>query len=303
MNPLDDEPLLLHSLSLFEALIVRCLEAAGARRVVEIGSETGALTLPLAEWAAAHDAVVVSVDPEPPQRVREAAERLPIEVVAGPSPDVLADIERGDAYVIDGDHNYHSVFAELQHVYGGDGPAAEAPLAILHDIGWPCARRDMYYAPDRLPAGAVHEHSYRGGVLPGVEELVPGGFRGGGNFAWALKEGGPRNGILTAVEDMLAEREDLQHVVLPAVFGVGIVWSREAPYADRLGDALAPLDQDAVLATMERNRLALYLHVLALQDALSADRLRADRVIAGLHAQISQAEADNAALRLEAAGG
>jgi len=38
---------------------------------------------------------------------------------------------------------------------------------------------------------------------------VEGGFRGEGQMAVALEEGGPHNGVPTAVEDYLANRPDL----------------------------------------------------------------------------------------------
>ncbi|MBL7373602.1 class I SAM-dependent methyltransferase, partial [Escherichia coli] len=73
-------------------------------------------------------------------------------------------------------------------------------LALMHDVSWPCARRDCYYAPDRIPEEHRHPHSFDGGVSLGQPDCLPNrGFRGAGSFAWALHEGGPRNGVLTAV--------------------------------------------------------------------------------------------------------
>ena len=74
------------------------------------------------------------------------------------------------------------------------------PLLILHDIGWPLARRDAYYAPERIPAEHRQPLAHNTFLLPDE----PGTADEGMPFACvAAREGGPRNGILTAVEDFL----------------------------------------------------------------------------------------------------
>ena len=71
-------------------------------------------------------------------------------------------------------------------------------LVFLHDVHWPCARRDFYYAPERIPTEFRQPYDYEGGAVPGHSALVRGGgFRGAGQFAWAVREGGPQNGVLT----------------------------------------------------------------------------------------------------------
>jgi len=120
-----EPPVLLHSLLSFRELIFGCLEVVEARRIVEIGSESGGFTLELADWAAARGGAVVSVDPEPAGRVRARAEEdRALQVVAGASPGALEGVEPGDVHVIDGDHNHWTVLRELRHAYGdgGDGP-------------------------------------------------------------------------------------------------------------------------------------------------------------------------------------
>src|SRR4051812_27296425 len=101
-----DEPLLLHSLSEHGELIFAALDAGGPRRIVEIGSETGGFSKQLLDWAGDRGATLVTVEPHPTAEVRELAAVTPhFELVVGRSPGVLAKIEPGDAYVIDGDHN------------------------------------------------------------------------------------------------------------------------------------------------------------------------------------------------------
>ncbi len=67
-----------------------------------------------------------------------------------PSHDVLRKIELTDAIVVDGDHNYYTLSEELR-IVTERAQGAETPLMIFHDVGWPHARRDTYYVPERIP--------------------------------------------------------------------------------------------------------------------------------------------------------
>ena len=290
-----DQPLLLHSLATLRALLLGCLEAAGARRICEIGSEAGGTTRLLLGRAEDGEGWVWSVDPHPPSRLdRLAREGAPLTVVRGRSPAALADVPACDAYVIDGDHNHHVVSAELSEI------ARRAPgaLVILHDCAWPWARRDLYYDPASLPAGAVHAHSFERGVIPGEEGLVDGGFRGQGSFAVAEREGGERNGVLTAVEDHLADHEELAFALVPSVFGMGVLYPREASWAPAVRALLEPWDRNELLAALERNRIELYLRVLELQDELARSAARHDRVVASYERRAAADAAELGALRL-----
>lgn len=257
--------LLLHSLATFEPLITGVLDAAGARRVAEVGGEGGTFTRQLLSWAERVDGDVHCVDPAPSvelERLAERAERL--HLVRAASPGALEQLPRLDAYIIDGDHNHWTVRAELQALDAFVCDQERPAVVVLHDVAWPSARRDSYYAPERLPAEGLHPHSNVGGAVPGVAELRDEGFSSAGGWAFARTEGGPRNGVLTAVEDHLAERPDLELAVVPAVFGLGVVFRSSAPWAPRVRELVAPY-QLPLIARLEENRLALFLEVLRLQ--------------------------------------
>ena len=294
-----DEPLLLHSLSEHGELIFGALDAAQPRRVVEIGSETGGFSKALLDWAGANGATLVTVEPHPTPEIRALAGELDhFELVTGRSPAALAEIEPADAYVIDGDHNYWTVIRELRTAYA----AGNAPLAILHDVGWPCGRRDQYYAPGALPPEALHPHSFVRAVHPDHEELVEsGGFHGEFQYAMALLPGGERNGVLTAVEDFLRERPELAYRELPVVFGVGFVFPDEAPWAVRVKELLDPWHGSRLAERLERNRVRLYVRMLDLTAKTRREGLKASRVALGYEDRIAAVEAENAALRLELA--
>lgn len=298
--PLAMSPsLLLHSLTEMKDLVHGALEAAQTRTVVEIGSESGANTRELLRFVEEREGQLWCVEPEPTievERLDEQEDRL--HLVRGRSPEALTAIEACDAYIIDGDHNYWTVSRELDHIAQGSG---RLPLVILHDVCWPGGRRDMYYAPDALPAGAVHPHSWQLGSVPDREEAVEGGFRGRGGFAIAVREGGERNGVRTAVEDFVETRRDLRFALVPVIFGLGFLYSATAPYAESLDRLLGPFERNPLLERLERNRIDLYLELLKQGDVVSALGLQQGRLLAEYDRSLTAAEAEAAALRLEVA--
>jgi hypothetical protein len=299
-------PLLLHSLTEHRTVIFGCLEAIGARTVVEVGSEFGGFTTELTDWMRERGGRTTAIEPYPVDEVRALdASEAHFTLVEGLSPAALREVEPADAYVLDGDHTYWTVRSELRTVreLAGERPH---PLVVLHDVGWPCGRRDQYYDPSTLPEGAVHPHTWDQGVVPGDSGVVDGGFRGEGQFAAALHEGGPENGVLTAVEDHLAEHPDLAYAHVPSVFGLGIVYPSTGEAAERLRTLLAPYDRNPQLERLEQNRIELFLRVLELQDALQATQAKAARdarskarLLLEYSDRLAAAEAENAALRLE----
>ncbi|WP_066720965.1 class I SAM-dependent methyltransferase [Sphingomonas pituitosa] len=273
--------LLIHSMTEFWDIILGTLHAAEVRNIAEIGAEFGGTTQHLAAYARATGGSLTSIDPAPKQVFLDWAQATPeVRHVPLPSLEAMPSLGDIDAWVIDGDHNYYTVFNELR-IAGELAQRDGRPLlAFLHDVSWPTGRRDMYYAPERIPA--EHRHPYstdRGCTLDRADLLPPGhGFRGDGHFAWALHEGGPRNGVLTAVEDFMAQGRaagtKLAYAHVPAVFGLGILFDAGAPWAEAVANLVFPWHDNALLATLEQNRLRNYLAVIEWQDR-ERDRLSA----------------------------
>jgi hypothetical protein len=120
-------------------------------------------------------------------------------------------------------------------------------------VCWPHGRRDDYFAPAEIPA----EHrrptaGAAGGLVPGAAGLRPGGLRYPRS---AEREGGPHNGVLTAIEDFVAGRESLRLVVVPAFFGLGVAWHLDAPWSQRVARLLDPWDRNPILERLEANRV------------------------------------------------
>jgi hypothetical protein len=198
------------------------------RAIVEIGSESGKTTKRLLELAASIDAVVHAVDPAPTFDAdvweREHAGRLVMHRL--PSLVALPSLGPMDAVLIDGDHNWYTVFHELQLIERcAEELGQPQPLVLLHDVSWPYGRRDLYYDPSTIPA--EHRQPYaRRGISPTSSELLPtGGYNA--HLCNALVEGGPKNGVLTAVEDYLAQSgQRFVRARVPAVFGLAILLPR-----------------------------------------------------------------------------
>jgi hypothetical protein len=270
--------LLIHSMTEFSDLILRCLDRAGARHIAEIGAEFGGMSQRLADHCAAAGGWLTSIDPAPKAEFVDWAASCPhVRHVAAPSLEAMPDLADIDAWMIDGDHNYYTVFNELRLADAACRRDGKPLLAVLHDVAWPCARRDMYYAPETIPAEHRHPHSFEAGVTLGNDGVLPGrGMRGMGNFAWALRAGGPRNGVLTAIEDFIedAQTDDrlLLYAEIPAVFGLGVLFDAGAEWAEDVAGILLPYHQNELIASLETNRLRNYLAVIDWQDRHAAGR-------------------------------
>jgi hypothetical protein len=107
-----------------------------------------------------------------------------------------------DCILIDGDHNWYTVFNELRLIRERSLLHAGG-MVFFHDVGWPYERRDMYYQPDTIPTEFLQRYE-RKGIVKGQGALAD----HGGSYEEvcnAVHEGGPRNGVLTAIEDFIAE--------------------------------------------------------------------------------------------------
>jgi hypothetical protein len=268
--------LLIHSMSEFSDIILGVLHAAGAKNLAEVGAEFGGMSQQLAAYAQVTGGSLTSIDPCPKQEFLDWVAQCPsVRHVAAPSIEAMSGVHDVDAWVIDGDHNYYTVRNELRIADENARRDGKPLLAIMHDVSWPCARRDFYYAPDRIPAEWLHPHSFDGGVSigqPGVRDHR--GFRGNGQFAVALHEGGPKNGVLTAVEDFLDEQRtderSLAWAHIPAVFGLGILFDTSAPWAADVAQIVHPYHDNKLIASLELNRLRNYLAVIDWQDSQAA---------------------------------
>lgn len=202
------------------SIIQPILNAADVSHIIEIGAFQGENTAKLARWAKENDAKFSCIDPAPDFDTTDldAAGQMHRAL----SLDVLADLMPADMVLVDGDHNWHTVFHEMQILYGAEAEvAANAPISICHDVGWPYGRRDLYYAPETIPSTARHPHAAQG-ISPYDRNLTPYGINA--TLQNATNEGNLRNGVRTAIEDALKSRQD-QFVILwlDGIFGLAVI--------------------------------------------------------------------------------
>jgi hypothetical protein len=253
-------------------ILFPCLHAAGAKSVAEVGAYAGDLTAELIRWADGAGARVIAIDPTPePQLVELAERRDDIELIRETSHDALRHLALPDAVIIDGDHNYYTVREELRLI-GEKGPGSDLPLLMFHDVGWPHARRDTYFAPERIPEEDRQPLAGPAGLFPGKPGLVDGALPF--HFA-AQREGGARNGVLTAIEDFMNDREGLRLATVPVFFGFGVLWHTEAPWADTVAEVVEPWDRNPLLDRLEANRVyhLASVHKGAVEIAILRHRL------------------------------
>lgn len=193
--------------------------------IVEIGSEEGRTTQLLLGFCRCYGATLHAIEPLP--RFDVAAWRaeygeqfvlhqhLSLEAVP-----ILGPF---DLILLDGDHNWYTVFHELKALEQRSAELGQPfPMVILHDIGWPYGRRDLYYSPESIPAEYCHPYEQKG-MRPGSSALGNAAFNA--NLWNASHEGGPRNGVLTAVEDFLKESKQPLHLIqVPGFHGLGILY-------------------------------------------------------------------------------
>jgi cephalosporin hydroxylase len=204
------------------------LQAAGARRIVEIGALRGETTALMLERLGP-DTELHVIDPVPEFDPSEHEQRFPGRYIfhRDVSHNVLPTLPPVDVALVDGDHNWFTVYHELKMLSeGARREGAPLPILILHDVLWPYGRRDLYYAPERIPEEFRQPNAQKG-IRPGISAVMEQGGLNPLHFN-ALTEGGPRNGVMTALDDFIAEYDrPLRRMVLPIYFGLAIVVEEE----------------------------------------------------------------------------
>jgi GT2 family glycosyltransferase len=278
----------------WDAIIEPILESVKPETVVEIGSEYGTNTQNLLFFLR-NDTKVHVVDPLPKYDVAAWQERYGERFVfhKASSLEALPLIDRFDVVLIDGDHNWYTVYNELKLI---EKRCAEIPqpfpLVMLHDVGWPYGRRDLYYDPETIPE-AYRKPYEKKGMRPGLTGLAE---EGGANavFHNAVYENGPRNGVLTAIEDFLSETEQqLELIKVPGLYGLGIiVSSRLKEQSEKLVGFLANLDFSPVVARYIEQFEKIRLEILIeLQDHM-AELAARDATIRNLQSRLEEGAAE-----------
>ncbi len=208
----------------WEIVIAPLVRAVGPSRVVEIGALRGDTTTSLLGSLDA-DVRLHVIDPVPQFDPAEHERRFRGEYVfhGDTSLNVLPTLEPVDVALIDGDHNWYTVYNELGILESQAGDAQQVPpVFVLHDVSWPYGRRDGYYAPEQIPEQFRQPNAQLGLERGNTGLCAQGGLNA---HVWnAEHEGGQRNGVRTALEDFLdGHASEFRSVVLDFHVGLAVV--------------------------------------------------------------------------------
>jgi hypothetical protein len=216
-----------------ERLTIPLLRETGKKTILEIGSSYGNSIRPILKLG---DTRVSIIDPGlDADLLALFGDRIILH--KGLSLDILPQLTSSyDCIFIDGDHNWYTVFNELRTIEDRN-LLNEDGIIFLHDIGWPYGRRDMYYQPQVIPAEYRKPFATRG-IVKGDSALVASGGINSGHYN-AEMEFGPRNGVLTAVEDFLKQsRHQYYFVTDLREYGFGILLRKSSQNTWRLASSL-----------------------------------------------------------------
>jgi hypothetical protein len=230
----------------FAPVVTAVVDVVRPKTIVAVGNDLGPLADQLRKWAATNAAALI-VSP-----VHD------VEPFAG---------DQGDVYLWSGESNYRAVIGALRALEHRVG-STRSPVVVVRHTGWPAGRRDHYAAPEAGDTEPLHASTTRFGVRPGSREPVAGGVPAGAGSAWAIREGGPENGVRTAIEDFVAASNRYEVRFVPAPPGVGVLFERDAVHADALHACLRRWSDDGVLAATEQWQLELLDRALVLEARL-----------------------------------
>ena len=239
----------------FSFLTERLIRACRPDAIVEIGADEGRHTTFLATLANEIGARLHVVDPA---MAREPDRAEHVTRHNAKSDEFLASGTTAGVWVIDGDHNYRTVTAELEGALSRREPGRPF-LVLAHDVGWPWARQDMFY--DASEAGPDFDLG-QDVMLEGGSKLRAYLRKSRSPIATSRTTGGPENGVLTAFEDFLDRHPGrFGFVRVTGFFGLGILYETSSFPQEAL-DLVEEVRKSQqtmgpFLALLEANRLRL----------------------------------------------
>lgn len=268
-------------IALWGEIIRPLAKAVGGTRILEIGAEYGLSTQALLNYVRQVNGHLHCIDPAPVFDGDELLAQHPgwLTFYKETSLNVIPLIPEVDVALVDGDHNWYTVYNELKLIEARHGHDPEKlPLIFVHDIGWPYGRRDLYYDPASIPKEFLKPYAQQG-IGRSKKELLP---EGGLNAdMWnARMEGGERNGVLTAVEDYIKQSSlDLEFLNLPLYFGLGIIISKarirsNPALAAEVKQLYQLLQGEKLITITEKLRINLAMIIQKMQRQLFASQGR-----------------------------
>jgi O-antigen biosynthesis protein len=240
----------------WNSIIRPILEQISAEYIIEVGSDTGINTKNILEYCNHHNAHMTAIDPFPKFDIDNFKTIYgdKFEIYTDLSLSILPLLKDYDVVILDGDHNWYTVFNELKTIEKSF-KNKKFPLIILHDVGWPYARRDLYYNPDNIPE--IYRQPYKKlGIRPGKSNLIDeGGLNS--HICNAIYENNPKNGVLTAIEDFIDESDiEFSFNVVNAFFGLGILYPKDNIIEDIVENVI---NKSSLVEDLEEERIDLVI--------------------------------------------
>ena len=223
---------------MWENIILPIINLTNSKCIVEIGSEKGINTKNIMSYCLENDAAMVSIDPLPLFDVDDFKKMYGkrFSFFKELSLDILPNLRDYDCVLIDGDHNWYTVYNELKSIENNFNQD-NFPLIFLHDVSWPYARRDLYYNPETIPPEFLNEYAQLGMHPDSDNLLVEGGLNT--RLYNAVEINTPKNGVLTAIEDFLNETLlDLDFHKVPIFYGLGIIHKKDEQLYEKIEEII-----------------------------------------------------------------
>ncbi len=248
----------------WESIIRPLFEKIKPNYIVEIGSEKGVNTANILAYCEENAAHMTAIDPHPQFDVEEFKVRYQekFEIYTDLSLNILPLLYDYDFILLDGDHNWYSLFNELK-IIENNFENKKFPMVILHDIGWPYSRRDLYYNPENIPFPFRQAYTQLG-ISPEQEQLtVEGGFNP--HLYNSIYENNPKNGVLTAIEDFISESNiEFSFIEIYGFHGLGILFPKNEELENFVHDVI---NKSNIVSILEKERIKLSIDNLELEIA------------------------------------
>lgn len=263
-------------------IIAPLLDILQPKDVLHVGGGSGKTARGLAEYARKAGAKYTIIDPFPLFDLAAFRRRWSdvLTFHRAWSCDALPLCVPPDFVIIDGDHNWYTVLQELTSIDALAKASGKFPVVLVHDVGWPYARRDAYVLPGMIPEECRQPFT-AGGVMPGTDLLLQeGGFNQ--RIYHAVKSGGPRNGVLTALEDFLKQTpRKLTVTFVEGFYGLAIIVPTERLEADeQLRTLLSSFTLSSAarthLETLEESRILHHITATDLRSSVQTMRSQRD---------------------------
>ena len=211
----------------WDSILLPLFKKIKPKYIIEIGSEEGINTEKILNYCVENHAILTTIDPKPLFDEVKLKNKFNnnFKLIRDLSLNCLDNLDDYDIVLIDGDHNWYTVYNELKLIEK-KFINKKFPVIILHDIGWPYGRRDLYYNPKTIPKEFLNPYDQKGIIPDQIELADTGGFNS--NLNNAIFENTPKNGVLTAIEDFLNESSsDLLFSKVLVFFGLGIIYPND----------------------------------------------------------------------------